>query len=188
MPTSVLQKCLDPLTASDCRGSSLVEAAWRNDLKLGALADLELLDPQGDWDRYRLAILGLESSGGSTIDDADLSIFPQELAVFTDDESASSSEDVIVIWYYRADSADTWAVATVPSSTTIEPGVGVNTFVRTGDALPPGEYRADIYLDGTRTVAIEGAEYDPPEERHRAGVVPARRQRGGSRRLGCRAG
>ena len=161
-------RCLDPLTANDCRGGSLVDPAWRIDVKLGALADLELLDADEDWDSYRLAILGLESGTGTDIGHAELSIFPQEVAVFVDDESVVARDDVTVIWYFRAEGAKTWAVATVPSAETIEPGARIDDYVATGEALPPGEYRADVYLDGARTMVLEGGEYLPAEEGYRA--------------------
>lgn len=138
-------RCLAPEAA--CLGGGLVDTALRDGVRLGALADLELISADVEVVEYGRAIMGVASGDDITIKDPSalsLDVFRQELQVSGEVGGAA------VVWYYRPDAARTWAMLPTPSLATLHPGEERDSPVAAGALLEAGEYRADVYAGGER--------------------------------------
>jgi hypothetical protein len=160
-------RCLDP--AASCPGGGIGAGELRALYRLMALDDLELLGdrvPSAEVDRYRQLIVagaGLEGRPAVAADPAwSVTVFPQELGVWSADESDPS---VSVVWYHRAGPADPWDVVIDPSIGTVEAGRHGNLLLPTSRPLPAGSYRADVYVDGRIARAEAGFEGTGSDER-----------------------
>jgi hypothetical protein len=149
-------RCLDP--AQSCPGGGVVDGEIEDTVRMGALADLELLerDPDADadskLDAYRFTILGLPSnSTGATVPDRlQLDLFPQEVQVSTD--SGGELPQVALVIYHRPAHGDSWAILPNPTNRTLHTGDHLNRSMPTGSPLAAGQYRADVYTAGQRIV------------------------------------
>jgi tetratricopeptide (TPR) repeat protein len=143
-------RCLDP--AEGCEGGGLADEGVADDVRMWALADLELLDAATVADSYRAAILGLRTgrAPGPALSEARFDAYPQELQVAVLDGSAR--DDVAVVWYHRPDDSTTWGLLGEPTSLTLHGGDHLDSPVPAGWLLASGQYRADVYSGGRRTV------------------------------------
>lgn len=150
--------CLEP--ENRCPGGGLLDPALGRDIRLWALADLELLEDSSALDEYRLEVVGTPS-GAQTPDRSTkgtLEVYPQELRVTLDTETKS---DPPIVWYYREDDRASWAILPEPSRFTLGGGRNLSGYIAAGAELASGLYRADVYIDGRRQ-PIE-ASYDSDE-------------------------
>lgn len=161
------RRCLDP--ASGCPGGGLLDPSLSDDVTLWALADMELLGErlaQGDqtWDAYRLMLVDAPTSFEAReepIGSRTLSVYPQDAYVRADSAPAQAA----LVWYWRADTSDTWSLLQVPSGRTLHPGGYLHgRAIALGERAVPGFYRADVYSDGGRHPAMYGARYAPPAD------------------------
>lgn len=138
-------RCLEPEAA--CPGNGLLDTALRDGVRLGALADLELISADVDVEDYSRAIMGDASGDDIVIKDSSgltLDVFRQELQVSGEVGGAA------VVWYYRPDAARTWALLPKPSLATLHQGEEADSPVAAGALLEAGEYRADVFAGGER--------------------------------------
>lgn len=146
------ERCLE--LAAECAGGGLADAGVADDVRLGALADLELLRDAPEIDDYRRAVLGIPRWPGHGVElgEARFDVYPQELQVAL--REGYGPEGAKVVWYYRPDDTVAWGVLTEPSMTSIR-GTGHLDFpVSAGWLLDTGEYRADVY-SGSRRMVFE---------------------------------
>lgn len=127
-----------------------MESGTAQDIRLWAIADLELIADDLWVDDYRRILLGIPQHPGRSPgarDDLTLELYPQEVRVVVGvDEEVP---DAPSIWYYRPDDSYTWALLRLPTRHSMT-GNGVDTAIPAGWLLGDGEYRADVYLNGRR--------------------------------------
>ena len=120
---------------------------------LSALADVELLPETKAIDGIRSELLfGLTAPTGAAsqadVDRLAIKTYPQGLALVS--RSADVHGSMSIVWYYRPPGDGPWGVLVAPSLSTMRPGSHAELLWSLGRALPPGEYRGDVYVDGVR--------------------------------------
>lgn len=136
------RRCL--IGADICPRAAILDEGTRDAITLGALADLELLDPAVDTAAYRSAITGApESDEIAPPSGLDLTVGLQSVRI----DGLAALGAVSIIWYEKSGSAATWGVITEPSRRTVEYQRRADDSLGAGAALDAGEYRADVFTD-----------------------------------------
>ena len=153
------ERCLEA-GAAGCPGGGISDAGVQDDIRLGALADLELIGDAAGMDDYRAAVLGLRSPRGSglSLPDARFDVYPQELQVALLD--GIPPEEVKVIWYHRPDDGVAWGVLYEASRRTMRGTGHLGQPIAAGWLLESGQYRADVYVGGRRVELQSSYESD----------------------------
>ena len=143
------------LTAQQsCPGAAVVDRTLQSVVIVSALSDLELLpgSPEShDSAREALlqAYLGAQPHRfPPQLVSPEVDVYPQELQLRAADSDAFA-EDLSLVWYHRAVETEPWAVVLVPSLKTMTPGRHLAHPITADATLPVGEYRVDVYHQGS---------------------------------------
>jgi tetratricopeptide (TPR) repeat protein len=139
-----------------CLGEERQDDSAARVFAIQALGDLQMLEANGiETDHYReLVMETLLGLGGSEPDPAaltSLAVFPLELQLSAESIPAGQ---ISIVWYHRPAGRRAWGVLESATFTTLRSAqfdVPVEAFM----ALPPGEYMAEVYVEGRLAGSIE---------------------------------